>query len=90
MIHEGVAVNDRIDAGFLRSVSRKATSQEQAILSQVLETAKQRFAANPVSAQSLNSTGTAAPNPTIDTVELASWTILASTLLNLDETISKR
>lgn len=90
MMHEGVAVNDRIDAGFLRGVSRKATPEEQAILGQVLETAKQQFAANPTSAQSLNSTGATAPNPAIDPVELASWTIVASTLLNLDETISKR
>jgi Protein of unknown function (DUF1553)/Protein of unknown function (DUF1549)/Concanavalin A-like lectin/glucanases superfamily/Planctomycete cytochrome C len=90
MIHEGTAVNDRIDAGFLRSVARKATLEEQAILSQVLENAKQRFAANPASAQSLNTTGATGQNPAIDPVELASWTILASTLLNLDETISKR
>ncbi|MCY2984216.1 MAG: DUF1553 domain-containing protein [Planctomycetota bacterium] len=90
MIQEGVAVNDRIDAGFLRGVSRKATREEHAILGQVLESAKQRFAANPPSAQSLNTTGAAAPNPAIDPVELASWTILASTVLNLDETISKR
>jgi hypothetical protein len=90
MIQEGVAVNDRIDAGFLRGVSRKATREEHAILGQVLESAKQRFAANPPSAQSLNTTGAAAPNPAIDPIELASWTILASTVLNLDETISKR
>ncbi len=90
MIRDGVAVNDRIDAGFLRGVSRKATPEEQAILGQVLETAKQRFAANPAGAQSLNTTGATAPNAAIDPVELASWTILASTLLNLDETISKR
>ena len=90
MIHEGVAVNDRIDAGFLRSVSRKATPAEQVILGQVLESAKQKFTANPASAQSFNSTGATAPNPAINPAELASWTILASTLLNLDETISKR
>jgi len=90
MIHEGASVGDRIDAGFLRSVSRKATAEEQVILGRVLETAKQRFAENVSGAQSFNTTGATVPDQTIDAVELASWTILASTLLNLDETISKR
>ena len=90
MIREGANVSDRIDAGFLRSVSRKATVEEHAILGQVLETAKQRFAENLSGAQSFNTTGANAPDQTINAVELASWTILASTLLNLDETISKR
>ena len=90
MIREGASASDRIDAGFLRSVSRKATTEEQHILGQVLETAKQRFAENVTRAQAFNTTGASVPDQTIDAVELASWTILASTLLNLDETISKR
>ena len=91
MIHEGgSSINDRIDAGFQRAVSRKASTEEQIILSQVLETAKQRFTASPTSATSFNNIGATVPDASIDPVELASWTVLANTLLNLDETISKR
>ena len=91
MIREGgPKINDRIDAGFQRAVSRKASNEEQLILSQLLETAKHRFTADPSSAQAFNSIGTIAPDASLDSVELASWTVLANTLLNLDETISKR
>ncbi len=91
MIREGGQdLNDRIDAGFQRAVSRKALPEEQLILSQILETAKQRFTVKPASAQAFNAIGATTPDASFDPVELASWTVVASTLLNLDETISKR
>jgi hypothetical protein len=91
MIHEGgTKSRDRIDAGFQRAVSRKAAPEEQAILNQILETAQKRFSADPSSAKAFNSIGATTPDAAIDPVELASWTVLANTLLNLDETISKR
>ncbi len=91
MIREGgTSNNDRIDAGFQRAISRKATPDEHHILNQMLKSAKQRFTTNPSGAQSFNTIGATAPDASIDPVELASWTIIASTLLNLDETISKR
>jgi hypothetical protein len=86
----GPSTEDRINLGFERCIARKATDQEQEILVPIFEEARQRFAASPSDAQSLNSTGPFVADPTIDPIELASWTIVASTLLNLDETISKR
>jgi NAD-dependent DNA ligase len=56
----------------------------------VLEAAKQRFTADASSANAFNTIGATAPDASIDPVELASWTVVANTLLNLDETISKR
>ncbi len=91
MIREGgPSVNDRMDSGMIRSVSRRATEAELIILNQVLESAKQRFANNPSHAQVFNTIGATPPDSAIDPIELASWTIVANTLLNLDETISKR
>ncbi len=91
MIREGgSSVSGRIDAGFQRSVSRPASPEEQNILGQVLEAAKHRFGANPSNAQAFNTIGATSPDGSIDSAELASWSIVASTLLNLDETISKR
>jgi hypothetical protein len=86
----GPNTQDRIDLGYERCVSRKATSNEKQILVSILEDARSRFAASPADAQSLNSTGPYVADPTIDPMELASWTIIASTMLNLDETITKR
>ncbi len=91
MIREGGAsAHERIDAGFKRAVARQATPEEKAILGQILESAMQRFSSEAASAQAFNTIGASAPDASIDPVELASWTVVASTLLNLDETISKR
>ncbi len=86
----GPNTEDRINLGYERCIARKATSNEKQILVSILEEARTRFAASPSDAQSLNSTGPYAADLTIDPIELASWTIIASTLLNLDETITKR
>ncbi|MEQ1829307.1 MAG: DUF1553 domain-containing protein, partial [Pirellula sp.] len=91
MIHTGgTSIGERIDAGFQRCVSRTASPEEQFILEQVLETAVRRFVASPPSARALNAIGATPPDGSIDPIELASWTIVASMLLNLDETISKK
>ncbi|MDX1925801.1 MAG: DUF1553 domain-containing protein [Pirellulaceae bacterium] len=91
MIREGGAnMHDRIDAGYRRAVARQASAEEKTILEQILESAKQRFSSDAASAQAFNTIGATAPDASIDPVELASWTVVASTLLNLDETISKR
>ena len=91
MIREGgLDIAGRIDAGMLRSVSRKANDAEQKILQNILSGARQRFSSDPSKAQSFNATGVTPPDNSLDAVELASWTVVASTLLNLDETISKR
>lgn len=86
----GSSVSDRINAGMLRAVSRKATDAELKILGEILESARQRFGSSVDDAKNFNATGATPPDSSIDPVELASWTIVASTLLNLDETISKR
>jgi hypothetical protein len=86
----GPKTEDRIDLGYEKCVARKATSTEKQILASMLEQARSGFGANPADAHSLNSTGPDVSDPTLDPIELASWTIVASTLLNLDETITKR
>jgi hypothetical protein len=91
MIRDGGSdITGRIDAGMLRSVSRKANDAEQKILQKILDGAQKRFSSDPAKAQSFNATGATPPDSSLDPVELAAWTIVASTLLNLDETISKR
>jgi hypothetical protein len=90
MIRSDNQANERIDAGYQRCVSRTASSNEQSILGELLANASNRFASNPASAAALIAIGATPPDASIDPVELATWTVVASALLNLDETISKR
>lgn len=90
MIRASDSSDARINAGYKRAVARSAKPEELAILSEVLQQASDRFKQHPEMASALNKTGSKPAAAQIDPVELASWTVVASTLLNLDETISKR
>jgi hypothetical protein len=59
-------------------------------MERLLAGARDAFTADPAKASALAAIGASRPDPGIDQVELAAWTVLASTLLNLDETVSKR
>ena len=80
----------RIQAGYVRAVSRPARADELALLLDLLASARERFANEPEAAQKLTQVGTRPLAPNADVKEVAAWTIVASTILNLDETISKR
>ena len=86
----GSAAADRINLGFRRCVSRDARPDEQQVMQQLLKQAEKRFSSNLKHATDLNRVGETPVDSSIDPIELACWTIVASTLLNLDETISKR
>ncbi len=62
-------------------------------MSAVLETSlaqiKKHYEANPKAAQELLSAGESKRDPSIPTPELAAWTMVASEMLNLDETLTK-
>lgn len=91
MIMEGGSKSEvRINVGMRRAVARPANEIEREILTGILESATQSFIEDPSRAQSLNAIGATPSDSSIDPVELAAWSIVASTLLNLDETISKR
>ena len=48
------------------------------------------FKADPESAKKLLAVGESPCDPALNEIELAAWTTVASTILNLDETITKR
>jgi hypothetical protein len=48
------------------------------------------FTENPSAAKALLDVGDTKPDPALNTVELAAYTALANTLLNLDETITRQ
>lgn len=86
----GSATIDRINLGYRRCVSRDARPDEHQIIQQLLEQAEKRFASDSKHATDLNSVGESPVDSAMDPTELACWTIVSSTLLNCDETISKR
>jgi len=86
----GGAAEDRIRLGYRRCIARDPRADEMNILLKVLEDARVKFTANAKQASDFLSVGSSPIVPDLDPIELASWTLLASTLLNLDETISKK
>ena len=80
----------RIHAGYLRAVSRPARPEELALLLELLASARDRFTKETEAAQKLTQVGARPLSPNADIKEVAAWTVVASTILNLDETISKR
>jgi len=81
---------ERIQVGFRRCLAREATDEELAIMSQLLDDALRQFRSQPEDAKAMNSIGYTRHAEELAAVELAAWTIVGSTLLNLDEVVSKR
>ena len=88
MIKSGADEKARLAAGFRLCTSRRAGEREVSALGGLLERQVARFRAAPGEAEKLIQVGEAARDEKIPAWELAAWTVVASTLLNLDETIS--
>lgn len=79
----------RLDLVFRRVLGRDATDAEARILLAGAERHAARFKADPAATAALLATGES-PNPAgLDPVTHAAWTLACSTILNLDEAISK-
>ncbi|MFO0844851.1 MAG: PSD1 and planctomycete cytochrome C domain-containing protein [Gemmataceae bacterium] len=86
----GRDVKERTRFAFRLCLTRLPTGSETERLEKLYESARARFAAQPAHAESI-ATRPMGPVPAgMDAVELAAWTIVGNTLLNLDETIAKR
>ncbi len=79
----------RIDQLFLRVLSRKPSAHEARILLDAATRHAATFAAHPDASAKLLKAGDAQPASRIPPHELAAWTLVASTVLNLDESLSK-
>jgi len=78
----GAAVEGRIDHAFRLATARRATAPELKVLVQALERERARFSTESDAAKSLLQADGSA--------ELAAYTMVASTILNLNETITKQ
>src|SRR4051812_15044716 len=73
---------------FREATARRATAAELRILTDLAQRELERYRKNPAQAAKLIAIGASKPG-NVEAVELAAWTTVASTILNLDETITK-
>ena len=79
----------RIKTAFRKVTSREPNPVELDVLSSVLADARSSFEASPERATQLLKVGESTIDLNLDKVELAAWTVVASTLFNLDETLTR-
>jgi len=85
----GPADDARLAFAWKAVLCRAPNPDEVEIVSGILHAARARFQKDPAAAAKLLAVGHAPRDPKADPVELAAWTVATSTLLNLDEAISK-
>jgi hypothetical protein len=81
--------NTRLDYITARLLGRVLTAEERAIVTRSLDQALATFAAKPDDAKALIAIGATPADATLPAPELAAWTLTASQLLNLDETLTR-
>ena len=80
----------RIDLAFRLLLSRDPTLEETRILKASIERRIARYRENPATARALLKQGEIRIDPKTDQCELAAYMMAASTILNMDETVTKR
>ncbi|HXH62463.1 MAG TPA: DUF1553 domain-containing protein, partial [Fimbriimonadaceae bacterium] len=85
----GNTMEGRLQRGFELVLQRPATAQELKILEDGIARRTERYRNDRTAAWDLVSTGESRVDIGLDIPELAAYTMTASTLLNLDETITK-
>jgi hypothetical protein len=89
-VREAAGDASRIDRLMLLVVSRPASERERQLLLEQLADQRMEFRNSPAAAAKLVAVGESPVEPSIDPVELAAWTMVGSTVLNLDEAVSLR
>jgi hypothetical protein len=85
----GPAPQDRLAWAFRVVLARRPEPDELAVLADELLAHLSRFARDPASAKRLVTVGDSKPRPGLPETELAAYTLVANTLLNLDETLTR-
>jgi hypothetical protein len=80
---------ERITFAFRLATARAPSTKEVAVLRKVFETQLAKYQKDNAAALKLLSVGESPRNEKLRTDELAAWTIIASVILNLDETVTK-
>jgi hypothetical protein len=85
-------VNDeeRLQFAFRRVTGRPANAGELAVLRRLLGQQKSRFAITAEAAKELIGVGASKRGNGLDPVQLGAWSVVVQTMLNLDETVTRR
>lgn len=90
MTVHGADASNRIQYAFRCATARRPSAGEVSILRDVFRLQKAAFSQSPDAATKLVSVGDSKRDEAFDTVDLAAWTTVASMILSLDETITRR
>ena len=85
----GKEVGSRIAFAFRLATARRPSLQETKVLRELLTQQLALYRGNVAAAEKLLAVGESKPDEKLERAELAAWTVVASTILNLDETITK-
>jgi hypothetical protein len=85
----GLTPDDRITFAYKTVLSRSPETDERQIVGTQLASHLERYAKDAESAKKLISHGETKPNEKIAAPELAAYTLVANTILNLDETLTR-
>jgi hypothetical protein len=80
---------DRIVLAYRTILSRVPSPKETEVVSKALARQKDLFTARPDEARKAIRSGESKPSETLNPVDLASWTLIANLLMNLDETVNR-
>jgi hypothetical protein len=89
LLEGGRAVDGRIAYAFRLATARRPSAEETAVLRALLSKQLAGFRRDKKAARDLLAVGEWKSDPKLDVSELAAWSMVSSTILNLDETITK-
>ncbi len=90
LLEGGTGERARIEFAFRLATARRPTDKETAVLQTLLRKQIASFGRDRQAALQLVGVGESLRDKRVDVSELAAWTIVASTILNLDETITRQ
>jgi hypothetical protein len=79
----------RLRWAFTECVSRQPKEIELSVIGAALNRERARYGQNEAGARALLATGESPRNASLPAAEHAAWTLIAATLLNLSETITR-
>jgi cytochrome c553 len=88
-LRETRSFDSRLDAITVRLLGRKLARDERPVVRRTLDTALATYTREPATAQQLLHVGVSPPNAQLPPAELAAWTLVASQVMNLDESLTK-
>jgi hypothetical protein len=89
LLTEAESDEKRIRLAFQLALARPPGERELGVLLRIHREQIAAYRGNHEASTNLLAVGEAPSNPALDPAELAAWTIVASVILNLDETITK-